>query len=111
MAAHAILASFVRTDPGAQRAFLSDDSGTKVNLASPDEATLWQAYRRACDAGLPCHLWVEDGIPTALGIGPAVRVRIKPIVCKLKLYGAAAQAELNAGKPAGVITTLVYSSE
>jgi peptidyl-tRNA hydrolase len=27
----------------------------------------------------------SNGIPTALGIGPADRSRIKPIVCKLKL--------------------------
>jgi peptidyl-tRNA hydrolase len=93
MAAHAILASFIKAGSDAQSAFLGDDAGTKVVLAAPDEGTLWQAYRRSSDAGLPCHLWLEDGEPTALGIGPADRSRIKPITQRFKLYGAAPPAK------------------
>jgi peptidyl-tRNA hydrolase len=74
-AGHAFLASFLKADPDAQRAFTSDEGWTKVVLAAPDEATLRLAYRRACGAGLPCHLWVEDDVPTALGVGPIERSR------------------------------------
>lgn len=79
---------------------MSDAGWTKVILAAPDESTLWRAYRRAVDAGLPCHLWLEDGVPTALGIGPADRARIKPITQRLRLYGATPPdpgGELNGG--------------
>jgi peptidyl-tRNA hydrolase len=73
---------------------VSDDGWTKVvSLAAPDEATLWQAYRPACHAALPAHLWLEDGEPIALGIGPADHSRIKPITRRFKLYGAAPPAK------------------
>jgi hypothetical protein len=65
MACHVTLASFLKADPEAQRAYTSDAGWTKVILAAPDEATLWLAYRRACDAGIPAHLWVEDDTPIA----------------------------------------------
>jgi hypothetical protein len=73
--------------------------GSRLKLAAPDKATLWHACRRACDAGLPCHLWIENGEVTALGIGPAERCRIKPITQRFKLYGAALPhgRELNDG--------------
>jgi peptidyl-tRNA hydrolase len=93
MAAHAILASFVKSDPEKRRSFLGDDSGTKVVLQAPDESTLWTAYRRACAADLPCHLWVEDDQVVALGIGPADRSRIEPITQRFKLYGVAMPAK------------------
>jgi peptidyl-tRNA hydrolase len=103
-AAHAILASFLKAEPDAQRSFVSDAGWTKVILAAHDAAQLRQAYKRACDAGVPVHLWIEDGVPTALGIGPADRGRLRPITQRFKLYGAAPShgGELNAGAiPAG----------
>jgi PTH2 family peptidyl-tRNA hydrolase len=95
-AGHAFLSSYLRADPDTARAYVADGGGTKVVLAVPDEPALWQAYKRACDADLPCALWTESGhvmpptfdgspIVTAVGIGPADRSRIKPIVSDLRL--------------------------
>lgn len=95
-AGHAFLASYLKSEPDAAQDFVKDGGGTKIVLAVPDEATLWQAYKRASDANLPCALWVEEGhvmppsfdgppIVTAVGIGPAERSRIRPIVREFKL--------------------------
>jgi len=95
-AGHAFLASFLKASPAASKAYVDDDGGTKVVLAVSDEPSLWQLYKKASDAGLPCALHVESGhvmppmfdgspIVTAIGIGPAERNVIKPIVKGLKL--------------------------
>jgi peptidyl-tRNA hydrolase, PTH2 family len=112
-AGHAFVASFIKSDPDAQRAFTSDAGWTKVVLAAPDESTLWQAYRRADCAGIPAHLWIEDGVPVALGIGPLELARARPIVGKLKLYGAAPPdpgGELNGGAAPSRATSYAVSS-
>jgi peptidyl-tRNA hydrolase len=87
---HAFLSSFLKAPSDIQTAYVADEGGTKVVLACPDEATIWQAFKLATDAGLPCHLWVEndmgpEAVVTALGIGPADRSKIKPIVKDMKL--------------------------
>lgn len=89
-AGHAFVASFSKSSPEISSAYLADEGGTKVVLTCPDEATIWQVYKLACDAGLTCHLWVEsdmgpDPVVTALGIGPVERNKVKPIVKDLKL--------------------------
>lgn len=95
-AGHAFLSSFIKADPEAAQAYVADGGGTKIVLAAADEASLWRCYKRACDAGLPCALHVEEGhimpptfdgspIVTAVGIGPAERAAIRPIVRDLKL--------------------------
>lgn len=89
-AGHAFLASYIKAPSDIAQAYVADEGGTKVVLSCPDEATIWQAYKRATDAGLPCHLWMETDmgpqpVVTALGIGPVERCKAKPIVGGLKL--------------------------
>ena len=94
-AGHAFLAAFLKAHISVRDEYVADEGGTKVVLVSPDEATIWQAYKRATDANLPCHLWTEfmdrniglgnEIVVTALGIGPVERCKAKPIVGSLKL--------------------------
>jgi hypothetical protein len=56
-------------------------TNAKGGVRDSDESTLWQAYRPACDAGLPCHLWIEDGEVTALGVGPAYQTHSHILDC------------------------------
>jgi hypothetical protein len=52
-------------------------TNAKGGVRDSDESTLWQAYRPACDAGLPCHLWIEDGEVTVLASAlPTKLIRI-----------------------------------
>jgi peptidyl-tRNA hydrolase len=90
-AGHAFLASYTKVPSEVAAAYVADEGGTNVVLACPDEASVWQAYKRACDASIPCHLWMESDwkgrgpTVTALGIGPVDRSKVKPIVKDFKL--------------------------
>jgi hypothetical protein len=90
-----------RSDLDAQRAFVAGDGWTKVVLSAPDEAPLWLAYRRATDAGSPCHLWLEDGEVTALGILGRHQLR----ACSSEVERLSLKQSVAGSNPAGRTTT------
>lgn len=84
-AGHAFLDSFLNAKDTAQDAYLSDVGGTKVVLGVDGEARLREIYANAVGLGLPASLIEDEGVPVAVGIGPAPRGLIRPLTKRLSL--------------------------
>ena len=87
-AGHAFLHSYLKSPPDISDAYISDGGGIAVVLACPDEATIWQLYKQLTEERITCHLWMEEDLdrcPTALGVGPVERNKVKSILGGLKL--------------------------
>ena len=96
-AGHAFLDAFLKSDLKTQARYFSNGEGTKVVLEAEDEVALRELHARAFELGLPCSLVVESGhvlppvfdgssIITALGIGPASRSVLRPLLRRLRLH-------------------------
>lgn len=98
-AGHAYLNSYLASltsRPEIAAAYQRDGVGTKVCLEASNEFRLLRAYEEAQRAGIPCALIIDqhhilpphftgDPIITALGIGPARKGEIHPIVKRFSL--------------------------
>jgi len=85
-AGHAFLDAFMASIPQNREDYFGDGGGTKVVLAVDNEHRLREIFERARASALPCSIIVEeDGVPTAVGIGPALRSQIHPITKRLSL--------------------------
>lgn len=95
MAGHAFLDSFCKSPPEVQQAY-RESGGTKIVLAAKNDSILRALFAAAEDRGIPCATIVDeghthfpdfDGSPTlaALGIGPASREQLRPLLKRLSL--------------------------
>jgi peptidyl-tRNA hydrolase len=100
-AGHAFLEAYLAAtaaDRARAVAYRADGLGTKVVLLAPDLAALRRAEALAQGLGIPCaritdsgHILAGtlfDGLPivTALGLGPASREEVRPIIDRFSLY-------------------------
>lgn len=94
-AGHAFLDAFDTATPDQQDAYRKD-GGTKIVLSAADERSLCDVFRKAKLAGIPCAMVIEqdhvmppcfDGspVPTAVGIGPLERSKLREFTRGLKL--------------------------
>jgi PTH2 family peptidyl-tRNA hydrolase len=98
-AGHAYLEAYFRAlelSPALAAAYRADPPGTKVVLAARDEPALLRLEAAARAAGVAAALITDHGhvlpphfdggpVVTALGLGPATREQIDPIIHSLKL--------------------------
>jgi len=98
-ASHAFVHSllrFLERDPNRSAEFLAlGTSGSRVVLTGRNEEDLLKAHAQAEALGLPCALFVDSGhvmapafdgspVATALGIGPASKDALRPVVRRFR---------------------------